>query len=1165
MRVCRLDLLRYGHFSNRSLEFPEGGHDFHIILGANEAGKSTSRNALEDALFGIPQRSTFGFRHGYRDMMVGALIEHEGRSLEFRRRKGKSNTLLDIDGQAIAPDALRFFLGGADRNFLERMFSLSHERLRKSGQELSDPRSETAAMIFGAATGTEEIAIHIRAMKEEAGTLFTPRKTAGKPFYQLVDRLNDATAALGEATVTGDDWQRAGEEAHEARTALEDLRRQRADLHQARERLSRIQLVYPDLMRKKEVLATLAGLGDVQPFADDVLEVLDSAEREVSRHDAQLEQLEHQIAGERERVVSITIDGALPENAREITDLDQRRIQLQPEREDLPKRRRELADVEQRLRNRAGDLGLEDAEAWRMPAPHIVARLRELSDEWIRLGHVRDLARQQARDAGERARILDERLQEMGPEVDVGPLQAALEATDRSPDPQTAREIAEREHRELASRSETLIRPLLSLVGDVDRLAGLWAPPLERVQELRDGLKQAVDRLEDCRKELASVERNLAERQAQRESLIVAGEIVSAEEIEALRRTRDQRLETVRTCMISGRAGVASDPVGDLAEAIRQADEAADRRFSTARTVARLEEIASAMEGLEAGRATLGAERDEHDRRLCTLRDAWNDLLRDLPGDPLDPDAMVKWLNDRQVALQALEEERKAARTVAALAAAERQARDLLIAEAATLGMETHGLDARPFNVVRSLAAAHCDALKDRNRKRADLARDLEEARREEREKASVLAREEADLSSLGETWRTATEGIDVLESPDQAVDRLRIIEEMRGDMDRAAELGERRIGKIERDLEAFATRVGTLVETVAEDPGERDVDTIVRDLARRLSEELAKQDRLERMNESLAQRERELEEIRHAKREAEFTIRDLMARAGVESVGDLRREIARSNEAKRLKSEADRLTESLAKNGGGRSQRELEDEARDVDPDRLGAEIASISDTLQQLDEPIDKAALAEREAAAILESIGGGDAAIAAAWDRQAILAELEELSARYVRAQTGLRLLQWAVDRYRAEQQAPLLKRASTLFAILTQGSFSGLGLLYDEKDQAVLAGTRADGSEVDVTGMSDGTVDQLWLALRLAAIDGWLEGNSALPFIADDLFVNFDDERAGAGLGALHHLAGACQVLVFTHHAHLVGLARQVLGDHVSVVSLDAAAGPDQPDR
>ena len=87
MRVCRLDLVRYGHFSNRSLEFPDSDHDIHIVVGANEAGKSTSRNALEDALFGIPQRSAFGCRHGYRDMRVGALIEHDGRRPEFRRRK----------------------------------------------------------------------------------------------------------------------------------------------------------------------------------------------------------------------------------------------------------------------------------------------------------------------------------------------------------------------------------------------------------------------------------------------------------------------------------------------------------------------------------------------------------------------------------------------------------------------------------------------------------------------------------------------------------------------------------------------------------------------------------------------------------------------------------------------------------------------------------------------------------------------------------------------------------------------------------------------------------------------------------------------------------------------------------------------------------------------
>ena len=49
---------------------------------------------------------------------------------------------------------------------------------------------------------------------------------------------------------------------------------------------------------------------------------------------------------------------------------------------------------------------------------------------------------------------------------------------------------------------------------------------------------------------------------------------------------------------------------------------------------------------------------------------------------------------------------------------------------------------------------------------------------------------------------------------------------------------------------------------------------------------------------------------------------------------------------------------------------------------------------------------------------------------------------------------------------------------------------------------------------------------------------------LPFLADDLFVNFDDDRARAGLEVLADLARSTQVLVFTHHSHLVELARSI---------------------
>ena len=48
MRINRLDLLRYGRFTNVSLPFPKENSDLHVIFGPNEAGKSTSLAAVED-------------------------------------------------------------------------------------------------------------------------------------------------------------------------------------------------------------------------------------------------------------------------------------------------------------------------------------------------------------------------------------------------------------------------------------------------------------------------------------------------------------------------------------------------------------------------------------------------------------------------------------------------------------------------------------------------------------------------------------------------------------------------------------------------------------------------------------------------------------------------------------------------------------------------------------------------------------------------------------------------------------------------------------------------------------------------------------------------------------------------------------------------------------
>lgn len=88
-------------------------------------------------------------------------------------------------------------------------------------------------------------------------------------------------------------------------------------------------------------------------------------------------------------------------------------------------------------------------------------------------------------------------------------------------------------------------------------------------------------------------------------------------------------------------------------------------------------------------------------------------------------------------------------------------------------------------------------------------------------------------------------------------------------------------------------------------------------------------------------------------------------------------------------------------------------------------------------------------------------------------------------------------------------------------------------------------RATGKLVDMGALSEGTRHQLYLALRLATVEHYAAEHQSMPFVLDDVFMTFDDERAAAGLRVLESVADRVQPVVLTHHAHLAELARDVL--------------------
>jgi len=129
MRFRQLELVRYGGFADRVFDFGVGGPDLHLVVGPNEAGKSTALQAIGDFLFGIPSQSRQNWRYDYGQLRLRALIEQDGTLLDITRRKGNRDTLLTADGTPFRTDPLAPLLGGIDRAGFDRVFGLDHAKL----------------------------------------------------------------------------------------------------------------------------------------------------------------------------------------------------------------------------------------------------------------------------------------------------------------------------------------------------------------------------------------------------------------------------------------------------------------------------------------------------------------------------------------------------------------------------------------------------------------------------------------------------------------------------------------------------------------------------------------------------------------------------------------------------------------------------------------------------------------------------------------------------------------------------------------------------------------------------------------------------------------------------------------------------------------------------
>ncbi|MBP7866337.1 MAG: AAA family ATPase [Acidobacteria bacterium] len=1166
MRILELHLRPFGLFLDRTLDLRAQAPALQVVYGPNEAGKSTALRAVLGLLFGIPERTLDHFRAPADQLRVAGLLEGaDGRVRYLARRKGRKNTLLDADGNPLADGDLPGLLGRIDREAFETLYGLNHERLQKGGTDLCEGKGDLAASLFQGATGIVGIHAKLRKLQEDAERFFTAGSRK-KELDNAIAAYKDAVGRMHAAETSAGQWKKLSDTVAGIEKELE---RRSGEIRGERVALERLKRYGECLAPAKEyarLAADLAALGEVKVLPDDTarrrldaLQRARGAETEAAADRALIQDRQRELDG-------LPPADQLLAREKEIRDLVQDRLGVHlkaaKDRGGLDTR---AADAERGaariLRELSPGLALESARDLQLSLPQR-ERVRKLALRHGTLAAKHAGLLDDCRQAGEEIDGKELELAQASGGRDTRAIQAVLRDVEEAGAPERARLEAEKKRRKLESDSGAAVRALPFFPADPEALDGLPVPPEATVDRFEKVFAELERRRGEEQHRLDDAQQRLRDLEARRQEVLAGGAIPDEATLRDARETREAGWRLVRRAWLDG----ARDPEAEAAYGQgRELPEAYERSVADADGVAdTLRREADRVAGLarlslEAGAgqervAALEEALAETGRREAETAQAWEAAWRPAGIVPRSPAEMRGWLARHREAVLATRQLAEQQEEVARLDRVVDHLRSRLARALTELGL--------PPDPGESLASLtrHARELVDRERDAAQERALLEQAVARERLRLAELRRRLDETASALAAWEG--EWADALRplkldpppGPEAAQTILDRIEDMVKLLDEAADL-RRRIAGIDRDAEAFRAEASALAAALAPDLAGLAAEEAAKALRDRLLEAQKARTRREGLEKELDGARKRLAEHDAQAASARARIAELLGQAGCGTPEELEGMERRSEDYLRNRRRLDELGALLAVHAEGLDLPAFVVRLRDMDGDALKADLETARLRIEGMELDFRRVTEDLGRARMELERVNGGPAAADAAVEAQESLAALRDKVDRYLTLRLSAEVLRRAVAHFRESRRAPLLQRAGEHFATVTAGAFASLEVDFDENDNPVLVGVRPPEAEVRrvrVPGMSDGTRDQLYLALRVAGLEDALDAAEPLPVILDDILVNFDDERSRAALVALGRLARKTQVLFFTHHRRMLDLLEDVRSETPFVV-------------
>ncbi len=1133
MRLTRLRLDHYGSFASADIPLAAEPGQVTLIVAPNGAGKSVLRQAFHDVLFDIPMQSPMRFRYGYPGMaLLADAIDADGAPFSFGwTRTGKP--------QRTHTDPARFaaLIRSTTPRQLEQLFALDTARLRKGGTDLKGNDMLGVAMLAG--TGELASAFKVRAALEA-------RRTEQYGSGKSKPPLNAALAALTLARKAASDAVQAPGQREQQIKALADAQQAHATARSAQEeavavtrQLHRIDLVRPHLAALMEATAWFAAHPDAPTLTPGLETELADARAAAVTSAAGHRDAQQTVQDAEQRYQNITLDDAAQKHAAALTGLMERLGEVKKEQNDLPglrdNRAKTLALIGATLVDIGASVPPEDAGTL-IPAIAIVTAARGAITRHAGLVSTRDSTAKRVREAEQKRAGLE---QAPPPGLVAAPdgLAPLRQEIDRNPAEHAAECAASvRDARAALAAALASVPGWTGAAGALRALAPADDAVFERLDQARH---DAATTVKLARTECATTLQT-SQKIRQELAALQSQPLPDAAAIRAARDIRDRgwgliarRLEGHPDAEAE-RDYAGADPLALVFDRhLRHADSLADRRLEELARVTKAERLTKDLAEQDARHTgqTQAAEAAETVAR--TANEAWARAVAPLH---LPPDATLaelgRWLKTRSKVVEALLAEERAAGEAAAVTLrhagwAARFAQLLAIPDA-------------PLPELLALADERVKAATKSAQVQAKWTDALANARTEQA--AATLDRTHAEdaLAQWETEWAHTLTSLSrpAAERPAETATVLEALSQLR-EYVREANGFTQRIEAMEASLARFTTDVAALAQAM-DVPGGAPIETAEALIGRR-DRAAGRVSAAEQESLAVTGAKATLALKDSAARAAAERLRTVVAKAGAADPVEAERRIIAAREHARHSKIRDDALAGVRQHGSGLTLEALT---------AASGAIPDLGSARDQAEDAAKQANLAAEATAIAVNTLQNAATKDAAATDSTATAQAQEGALSHYARLlehQLMLHLAGGLLHRATQEVEDTMgggaLRRVSDMFGAVTGGAYHLV--LDDETGAALHAVEHAFPKEKKALAeLSEGTRDQLYLALRMVALQDHAAVQAPLPFIADDVLQTFDDTRARAALQALVALSGDVQVIVLTHHEHLVDLARSL---------------------